>query len=96
MSSSKADELDKPSTQRAPQQPVGGVGRAPAEHSHQRDDQTVVRSSNGERDHVKSSKSEACAGGALTRTRQQCVCVTQLEHREHDDSQQYRPHLETF
>ena len=37
--------------------------------------------SDGERDRVKSYMSEACAGGALTRSQQQ-QCTTQLEHRE--------------
>ena len=60
----------KPSSQ-VLQQPVGGVGRAPEEQSHQRDDQAVVRASDGERDRVKSYLSEVCARRALTGTRQQ-------------------------
>ena len=57
-----------------PLQPVGGVGRAPEKQSHQRDDQAVVRASDGERERVKSHMSEAWTGEVLTRTRrQQCV-----------------------
>ena len=40
--------------------------------------------SDGERDRVKSYLSESRAGGPV-------VCVTHLGHREHDDSQLYRP-----
>ena len=47
-------------------QPVGGVGRVPEEQSRQRDDQAVVRGSDGECDRVKFYISEA-----LTRTGQQ-------------------------
>ena len=35
----------KQSSRRVSPQPVGGVGRAPEEQSHQRDDQVVVRAS---------------------------------------------------
>ena len=61
----------KQSSRRVSQQPVDGVGRAPEEQSHQRDDQAVVRAGDGERDRVKSNMSEVCAGGALTRNSQQ-------------------------
>ena len=60
----------KPSSQSVLQQPVSGAGRTPEEQSHQRDDQAVVRASDGERDRVKSYMSEVCAGGEITRTRQ--------------------------
>ena len=81
MSSSKArGELNKhwsfklASTRRVPQQPVGRVGRAPGEQTHRRDDQAVVRVTDGERDRVETHVLEVCAVGAPTSTRgQQCV-----------------------
>ena len=59
-----------PSSRRVSQQPVGTVGRAPEEESHQRDDQCVVRACDGERDRVKSYMSKAWTEEASTRTRQ--------------------------
>ena len=52
----------------------GRVRGAPEEQCHQRDDQSVVRASDGERDHVESYMSKAWTEEASTRTRQQqCV-----------------------
>ena len=96
MSSSKARGESKKhgsfklaSTQRALQQPASGVGRAPEEQSRRRDNHAIVRGSDSERDRIKRFMSEAWTGEALNRTRRQ-LSGTQLEHREHDDSQRRR------
>ena len=60
-----------PLTKEESQQPVSKVGRAPKEPSRQRDDQTVVKASDGEHDRIKSNVSEAWTGEAPNRTRRQ-------------------------
>ena len=74
MFSSKPDEESKAKLTESVAATSRRSGTCTSGAESSRDDQTVVRTSNGERDHVKSYMSEARAGGALTRTRQQqCV-----------------------
>ena len=61
----------KQSSRRVSPLPVGEVGRTTEEQSDQRDDQEVVRASDGERDSVKSFTSEAWTGEVFTRTSRQ-------------------------
>ena len=70
-------------------QPLGDEARRTSEEqSHQRDDQAVVRASDGYRDRAKSNTSDVrrlCRRSAR-RNSSAAVSEIQLGHREHDDS----------
>ena len=76
----------KQSSRRVSPQPVGGVGRASEEQSHQRNDQAAVRASDGERDRVKSYMSESMDRRNVHQNSSLAAHGTHLRHHENDDS----------